>query len=236
MTSSDESLFDRIQSFSSSQSPFYFWFKTPNIIKISLIIILLLVSIILSYKITYNKSKQTYTNLNGNHNNDEVRISDQNIYVDISGAVNKPGVYSVKNGSRLFQLIDIADGLSIEADREFLARNYNLAIPVEDQQKIYIPKITDVENGLFTENIKNVSTKVNQLSDDTEFVNQSKSINNKISINTASVAELESLSGVGEVTAQRIISGRPYNSVDDLLSKDIVKQALFDKIAQFLSQ
>ncbi|EKD47123.1 MAG: helix-hairpin-helix DNA-binding motif-containing protein, partial [uncultured bacterium] len=51
-----------------------------------------------------------------------------------------------------------------------------------------------------------------------------------ININAASQSELETLWGIGPVTAQNIIEQRPYSSVEELLSKKIIKQNVYDKI------
>jgi competence protein ComEA len=51
-----------------------------------------------------------------------------------------------------------------------------------------------------------------------------------VNINQATEEELDALPGVGPVTAQKIISNRPYQSVDDLVSKKAVGQSVFSKI------
>src|SRR3989344_4596047 len=57
----------------------------------------------------------------------------------------------------------------------------------------------------------------------------------KININTASQGELEGLPGIGPVTAVKIISGRLYGNTDELLSKKIVGQKVFDQIKDLIS-
>ena len=52
----------------------------------------------------------------------------------------------------------------------------------------------------------------------------------KISINNASQAELESLSGVGPSTAQKIINGRPYGKLEDLMNVSGIGQVTYDKL------
>ena len=53
----------------------------------------------------------------------------------------------------------------------------------------------------------------------------------KIDINRAKADELMKLDGIGEARAKAIIKGRPYNGKDDLVAKNIVPQAVYDKIA-----
>jgi len=67
---------------------------------------------------------------------EEGSVRPQIFYVDIGGAVEKPGVYEVSKGTRLFEVIDMAGGLSEEADTDHV----NRASFVEDGQKIIIPE------------------------------------------------------------------------------------------------
>jgi DNA uptake protein ComE-like DNA-binding protein len=98
---------------------------------------------------------------------------------------------------------------------------------LNDQDKIYVPSINEVVSGVYLENNKLVSAY-------TQGTTQSKQSasepTGKISINTASQALLETLKGVGNITASRIIAGRPYKTIDELVDKDILKSALFDSI------
>ena len=59
--------------------------------------------------------------------------------------------------------------------------------------------------------------------------------NAKVNINIATLAQLEELPGIGPVTASKIISDRPYQTVDDLLNKKIVGKAIFEKIKDLIS-
>jgi competence protein ComEA len=135
-------------------------------------------------------------------------INQKEIKVDISGAITNPGVYDLKEGSRIQDLLVLAGGLSVTADRDWVAKYLNLAGKLVDSTKIYIPSIEE-----------NVTV--------AKSVNISNSITN---INNASNTELDKLPGIGEVTAQKIISGRPYGSIDELISKKIISQSVFEKL------
>ncbi len=131
------------------------------------------------------------------------------IKVDIEGAVLRPGVYELLSGSRISDLLIKAGGLTAEADREWVSKTLNLAAKLADGGKVYIP----------TKNTTNTTN----------------TTNNSININTATASELDTLPGVGPVTAQKIIDGRTYQTVEELLSRKIVGQSTFEKIKGSLS-
>jgi competence protein ComEA len=135
------------------------------------------------------------------------------IFVDLRGAVEKPGVYQLSVGSRLNELLIAAGGLSQEADREWVAKNLNLAAKLEDEAKIYVLKVGE----------KEVSGEVAGVSA------------GKININTASSSELESLSGIGPTYAQKIIDNRPYQKIEDILEIPGIGQKTFERIKDRLS-
>ena len=133
--------------------------------------------------------------------------SDRQLVVDVEGAVLKPGVHNVPSDSRLQDALIAAGGLSSDADRDWVTKNLNLAVKVTDGTKIYIPKLGEDVRGQM------VSTNSDQ-----------------VNINIASEQALDSLPGVGPVTAQKIINGRPYSSIDELLSRKIVGSKVFEEI------
>jgi competence protein ComEA len=148
------------------------------------------------------------------------------------GHVWKPQTYEVEQGTRVFQLIERAGGLSPEADRPYIQRNYNFSVLLSDQQKIHIPSVYEVRDGYFTEKRKLVMLDtVSPDTTDQQGVAESSSL---ISINSDTMESLKSLPGVGDVTAQRIIAARPYGQVRDLVDRGIIKQSLYDKIVNNL--
>ncbi len=140
------------------------------------------------------------------------------IKVEISGAVVKPGVYTLSAESRIQDLLVAAGGMSTAADRVWIAKYMSLAAKLIDGTKIYIPLKGEMSAVNQTQNILGI--------------NSSTISKDNININTASKTELDSLSGVGEVTAQKIIDGRPYQAVDELLSRKIVNKSTFEKIKE----
>ncbi len=139
------------------------------------------------------------------------------ISVDVSGAVLKPGVYQLNEGSRIEDSIKAAGGFSDDSNKEYISKYLNMAQKLSDGTKIYVPL-----DGEMTVNTSGGTSAAGA------------STQSKLNINTSSQSELETLSGIGPVTASKIISARPYQSIDELTSKKIVSKAVFEKIKDSL--
>ena len=146
-------------------------------------------------------------------------VETQEITVDVSGAVEKPGVYKLAGNSRVNEALAAAGGLGANADRDWVSQNLNLAQKVTDGQKIFIPSQGETDNS----------------NKDSPRSSNLQGLSLKVNINTASSAELDTLYGVGPVTAQKIIDNRPYSSTDDLLSKKVVKSSVYESIKDKIS-
>ena len=135
-------------------------------------------------------------------NNNLINIEDQEpkIYVDIAGEIKFPGVYEIENGDRVFQLIEKAGGATENAD----ISSINLSKKLTDGEKIII---FAKRNLIDSETTSSSTTQSNTSSS----VNSPTKKSNLININTASQKELEELSGIGPVLAQRIIDYREKN-------------------------
>ena len=140
------------------------------------------------------------------------------ISVDISGAVNIPGVYQLKDGSRIEDAISAAGGFAEVSNKDYISKYLNMAQKLSDGSKIYVPFEGEQTTGSLGGTVAGTNA-----------------TGVKININTATQAELEALPGIGPVTASKIISDRPYQKVEDLLSKKIVSKSLFEKIKDSLS-
>jgi competence protein ComEA len=157
------------------------------------------------------------------------------IHIDVSGAVLNPDLYEATPGSRLKDIIDLAGGLSGEADKLYIARNFNMSKFVSDEEKIYLPYTWDITNGTFTESPRVLE----YLSSDIETKKQStvpeiNSTEGLISLNESSIDELDSLPGIGPVSAQKIIDGRPFTATDELITKKIINSSVFEKIKDLI--
>lgn len=145
--------------------------------------------------------------------------------VDIEGAVVKSGVYKLPQESRIQDAFVAAGGLGAAADRDYVAKNFNLATKLTDGAKIYVPSIGEAVNGVSAPSTSSEGIVVGS----PRFAGEAGAL---ININTSSESQLDSLPGIGPVTAQKIISGRPYNSIDELLGKKIVGAKVFDQIKE----
>lgn len=149
------------------------------------------------------------------------------LVVDVAGAVLRPGVYTLPGGSRVEDAIEAAGGLSKEVDGDRLAKVVNRAAKLSDGAKLYIPKLGDTQTS------RNIMTGPGPVTDQTSYNIITGS--NPVSINAASQSELEALNGIGPATAKKIISGRPYTSLEELVTKKAIGQALYDKLKGQLS-
>jgi competence protein ComEA len=140
-------------------------------------------------------------------------FSNRRIY--INGQVKNPGVYELKNDSRVEDLVKISGGFKDTADTYSL----NLAKKLKDEDYIHVDEIKKDGDG------KNNSNKDEKpgLSD-----------NGTVNINKASKEELKSIPGVGDVTAENIIEYREQNgdfsSIEDIKNVNRIGDKTFEKL------
>lgn len=146
--------------------------------------------------------------------------SQKEISVDVSGAVIKPGVYKLRDGSRIEDAIKLAGGFTQQANSEYISKYLNMAQKLSDGSKVYVPQ-------------KGEEAAVSQAGSQAGSIAGVKTVA-KVNINTAGQSELEALPGIGPVTASKIISDRPYGSVEELLSKKVLSKGVFEKIKEQL--
>ncbi|MBV7273052.1 helix-hairpin-helix domain-containing protein [Clostridiaceae bacterium UIB06] len=137
------------------------------------------------------------------------------ITVYINGEIKNPGVYKLKNDSRLDELIKISGGFLESADKSKL----NLAKKLKDEDYIYVEKkLEGNPNGT-------ANTHIGTSNQDA-----------KININTASKDELKNIPGIGDVTAQKIIDYREKNSrfssIEDLKKVGRIGDKTLEKIKE----
>lgn len=212
--------------------------------KILLIVIVAIVAII-SYYFIFDRKEEWLNNQEQNLEiKEEIKTNDQiennsneqqlekneNIIVHVSGAVNKEGIVELKNNSRIIDAIDKAGGLKDEAD----ITNINLAYIIEDGMKIHIPSKEEKESTIIVESNIDFGT--------VEQSNEIKSNNNKklkININTATKTDLETLPGIGESTALKIIEYRKekgkFKLIEDIKQVNGIGENKFNKIKELIT-
>lgn len=162
--------------------------------------------------------QETEIEINSSYNTIIESGEEEKIFVYIIGAVNKPGIIEARKDSRLYEIIEFAGGLTENADETAI----NLALTVMDGEKIIIPYRE-------TSTVEKEKVKINQLYKESVNTNS-----NKININTASVEELKTLSGIGQSTAEKIINYRKENSkfenIEDIKNVSGIGDAKFNSI------
>ena len=146
----------------------------------------------------------------------------EGIYVDISGAVENPGLYKLGGGSRIANLINQSGGLSEDASYSYITKQLNLSAKLIDGQKIYVPYEWDEKSSLNTPIFAGTTVTNN---DNTT----------KINVNTVGQKSLETLAGVGEVYAARIIENRPYKNINELIENANLPQTTANKIKTLIT-
>ena len=129
------------------------------------------------------------------------QIVPKEIVVHITGAVQKEGIVRIKEGSRIVDAIEAAGGMTDEINLEMI----NLAYTLKDGQKIYVPKLSDKEEEKYINGEKASNIIIDNGAEENSGTNA------KININTANITQLESISGIGESTANKIIQYREKN-------------------------
>jgi competence protein ComEA len=123
------------------------------------------------------------------------------IEAEVKGAVQNPGVYTLKYGASVSDLIEQAGGLSENADTSQIS----LAGTLQDRQVVVIREASEQAP--------------------------------LISINTATLEELQQLPGVGPAMAQRIIDYRqqsPFQSLEEIMQIKGIKEKMFEKIRELI--
>ena len=133
-----------------------------------------------------------------------------NIYVHIEGCVHRPGVYEIEEGTRLYELIEIAGGETEDADLSKI----NLASILVDAQKVYVPESVTYPAPEDNNNLEN----------------------GIVNINTATLLELQTLEGIGPSTAQKIIDYREnkgyFNKIDELKNIDGIGESKYNALKE----
>lgn len=151
-----------------------------------------------------------------------ISVSSMSITVHVAGAVNNPGVYKLRSGARFNDGVIAAGGATDQAD----LNSVNLAMLLNDGEQIYILKRNEKPHTITAQRSPSSATGGSASSGNPKVA--------IININTASLAELEQLPGVGPSTANAIINYREKNgafvTVQDLINVRGIGPAKLDEI------
>ena len=168
---------------------------------------------------------------------------EENIYlsVDIKGEINSPGIYTMKESSRVIDVIDKAGGLTENADTSVI----NLSKKIMDEMVIIIYSKEQVKNFEETkEKEKNlqekcISADINSLQNDACITTTQNNASGKVNINQASKEELMTLTGIGESKAKDIISYRekngPFTSIEDIKKVSGIGETIYAQIKEAIT-
>ena len=160
--------------------------------------------------------------------------------VDIKGQVNNPGIYSLKEGSRVIDVIEASGGLTENANTTVI----NLSKKIEDEMVIIIYSNEEVNNFAKTKEVEKQIVESCTKKDENSLKNdacintsneESNTDNKVININTATKEELMTLTGIGESKAKDIITYRtekPFTSIEDIKNVPGIGESLFAKIKE----
>lgn len=210
--------------------------------KVIIVIICIIIIIFLCvFFYTRSNLENEYTELdNYNMLQNETNIEQEQediskIFIHVTGAVNNEGVVEIKEGSRIADAVDAANGFTEDAD----ISQINLAYQLEDGQKIYIPRINDEKiNG--EEKVLKKEYITDEAGDDIIIEDETSNIKSKedekININTAEQSELEEIPGVGKATAQKIIEYRELNgkfkTIEDIKNVSGIGDSKFENMKE----
>ena len=191
------------------------------------IICLITIVAIIVYNINQNNAESEYIEFNDDFENNKVNQPIENIIIEkikvhVSGEVLYPGVIEIEEGARIIDAINEAGGLTEEAD----ITKVNLAYVLEDAMKIYIPNVNEKDN----EEQQIVSSESN--------ISTNKENKTIVNINTASVEELQKISGVGSSIATKIVNYRKQNgkfsSVEDIRNVSGIGDSKYEQIKNYI--
>ena len=196
-----------------------------------------------NYTAENKEEKNIVLNTKKDIKKDEEEEEEVYYQVDIKGEVINPGIYTVKEGSRVIDVIRLAGDLTEVADTSVL----NLSKKVKDEMVIIVYSYDEVENFTATKEKEGIEQEaclsqngiqndacIKDSTDDTS--SSSVVISGKVSLNTATLDELMTLPGIGESKAQAIIEYREevgaFQNIEELKEVSGIGDAIFDQIKE----
>lgn len=220
-------------------------------IYIALIILFILILIFILLNDSNNKKDVKIEKEVKTSSTQTEKVKKKYLRVDIKGEVVKPGVYELEENKRVIDLINMAGGLSKNADTSYI----NLSKKLKDEMTIVvyskeeIAKMKDKESiivymekececdGITNDAcIYNESKNNNSNKNSSEKNSTKKESGSKVNINTANIEELTELKGIGESKAEAIIKYREENgkfkSIEDIMNVTGIGESAYSKIKE----
>ena len=163
----------------------------------------------------------------------ESAVTVQVISIYICGEVRNPGIYEAPKGVMLNEIIEDAGGLTERAS----VNNINLVYQIESNMSIYIPSEEEISKGFSGGDV---------IRQDGVYVwggssggssDSGSTVIQTVNINTATLDELKSLPGIGEVTAQAIVDYRkntPFQSIEDVKNVTGIGDSKYNRIKDYI--
>ncbi len=171
------------------------------------------------------------------------------IKVDIKGLIKNPGVYELKENSRVIDAIEASGGLLENASTRYI----NLSKILKDENVIIINSKEEIEsiikkkdticetlNDACLDKDEEISNAVNiEKPTNTEDTKQNTELNTLVNINTASLETLMTLNGVGESKAKSIIDYRnksgSFKNIEDIKNVTGIGESIYEKIKDHIT-
>ena len=166
--------------------------------------------------------------------------SNETFKVDIKGEIINPGIYSLSSASRVIDVIEKAGGLTPNANTTVI----NLSKKIIDEMVIIIYSNEQVQNFAKTKEVEQqvqqycIQPDNNALKNDA-CITESTNTSSKVSINNATLEQLQTLPGIGASKAQDIINYRTehgqFQSIEDLKNISGIGDSIFAKIKDYIT-
>lgn len=219
--------------------------KYKYIITIILILLIILYVIITKKKLNDNANSD-FSILSEDPSVEQTQINNKEpeslCSIDIKGAIKKPGVYEANCNSIVNDIIKLAGGLTDSADTSVI----NLAKKITNEMVIIIYTKDEVKNSNIVKNVVKIvekECKCPNIQNDgclnTDIKEDITNTNNIININSATMKELQKISGIGEAKAKAIITYREKNgkfkSITDIMNVDGIREKFFNQIKDYIT-
>ena len=219
--------------------------KQIILVCLGLVLLLVIGSFFIYKNYTADDKEEKNIVLNTKKDTKKDEEEEEEVYyqVDIKGEVINPGIYTVKEGSRVIDVIRLAGDLTEVADTSVL----NLSKKVKDEMVIIVYSYDEVVNFTATKEKEEIEQEaclsqngiqndacIKDSTDDTS--SSSVVISGKVSLNTATLDELMTLPGIGESKAQAIIEYREevgaFQNIEELKEVSGIGDTIFDQIKE----